>query len=402
VGKRSIAKPTGQLAAFADGFQQQLVKAGYSRSATKKQLNLVVHLDAWLDTEGLRLEALSSRKVEQFFAGRREAGRSNLLTVRSLAPLVGFLRDQGVDLPVEPQVATNAVEAAVERFAHFLRAERGLVEGTVAFYQRVAHRFLTDRFGDGAVDIGVLSAEDVTGFVARRCRPLSISAARQSVSALRSFLRFARMEGLTSLALDQAVLSVAGWNPSLPKAIESSTVDRLLASCDRRRGIGRRDYAVLMVLARLGLRAGEVVALELDDIDWRAGQVLVRGKRRREDLLPLPADVGQALAGYLHRGRPASTDRRVFLRHFAPHIGLEGSGAIRGVLQRACRQAGISYVNPHRLRHTVATGMLRGGASLSEIGLVLRQSGAATTAMYAKVDLVRLAALAIDWPVVAP
>ncbi|MHB8492708.1 MAG: tyrosine-type recombinase/integrase, partial [Solirubrobacteraceae bacterium] len=276
--------------------------------------------------------------------------------------------------------------------------ERGLVDGTVRFYVRVARRFLVDRFGDGAVDLGVLAARDVTGFVTRECRRLSISSARQSVSALRSFLRFSRMEGLCSLALDQAVLSVAGWDPGLPRAIEAAAVERLLESCDRRRGLGRRDYAILMLLARLGLRAGEVVALELGDIDWRGGQILVHGKRRREDVLPLPVDVGEALAGYLRRGRPDSSDRRVFLRHFAPHVGLEGSGAIQGVLQRACHRAGLHYVNPHRLRHTVATGMLRGGAALGEIGLVLRQSGAAATATYAKVDHVRLATLAVDWP----
>jgi integrase len=188
----------------------------------------------------------------------------------------------------------------------------------------------------------------------------------------------------------------------LPRAIEASAVERLLASCDRRRGIGRRDYAILMLLSRLGLRGGEVVALELEDIDWRGGQILVRGKGRRRDRLPLSAEVGEALAAYLRRGRPASTDRRVFLRHFAPHVGLEGSGAIRGVLARACCRAGLDYANPHRLRHTVATGMLAGGASLSEIGLVLRQSGTTTTATYAKVDHARLSALALAWPEVRP
>ena len=314
--KRSIAEPTGQLAPFGDGLHQQLVKAGYSKSATKKQLNLVVHLDAWLDTEGLRLEALSSRKVEEFFAGRREEGRSNLLTVRSLAPLVGFLRDQGVDLPVEPQVPTTAVDDAAERFAHYLRAERGLVEGTVAFYRRVVYRFLTDRFGDDAVDIGALSAEDVTGFVARRCRPLSVSSARQSVSALRSFLRFARMEGLTSLALDQAVLSVAGWNPSLPKAIESSTVDKLLASCDRRRGIGRRDYAILVVrrwLASSGAGEGMVPA-----VVGKPRSVQEEG--HQAPLVDQGGDVG-ADPDAVHRGDPQAHVLGQYSGH-GSHLGL--------------------------------------------------------------------------------
>jgi integrase len=206
------------------------------------------------------------------------------------------------------------------------------------------------------------------------------------------------MEGLTALALDQAVLSVAGWNPSLPRAVDAVVVERLLAGCDRRRAIDRRDYAILMLLGRLGLRAGEVVALRLEDIDWRAGEVLVRGKRRRQDRLPLPVDVGASLAAYLRRGRPSSSDRRVFLRHFAPHVGLEGSGAIRGVMDRACRRARVAYINPHRLRHTVATKLLGRGASLEEVGVILRQSGQATTAIYAKVDVRHLSEVGFEWP----
>jgi site-specific recombinase XerD len=402
VSKRSSAVPTGQLAPFAAGFRKELVTAGYSKSPAKKQLNLMVNLDSWLESEGINLQALASKRVEEFFTLRREEGRANLLTARSMAPLVGFLHRSGVISLPEAEPITGEVNLVAEQFAEHLRQERGLVEGTITFYRRVARRFLADRFGDGPVDLGVVSAGDVTGFVTRECRPLSISSARQSVSALRSFLRFARMEGLTTLALDQAVLSVAGWNPSLPRAIEASQVDALLASCDRRRAIGRRDYAILILLARLGLRGGEVVALELGDINWRDGQVLVRGKRRRRDHLPLSVEVGEALAGYLRLGRPASNDRRVFVRHFAPHVGLEGSGAIRGVLARACRRAGLGYANPHRLRHTVATGMLAGGADLSEIGLVLRQSGVTATAIYAKVDHSRLSPLALDWPEVTP
>jgi integrase len=206
------------------------------------------------------------------------------------------------------------------------------------------------------------------------------------------------MDGLTVLALDQAVLSVAGWNPSLPRAVDAAVVERLLAGCDRRRSIDRRDYAILMLLGRLGLRAGEVVALRLEDIDWRAGEILVRGKRRRQDRLPLPVDVGVALAAYLRRGRPLSSDRRVFIRHFAPHVGLEGSGAIRGVMDRACRRAGVAYVNPHRLRHTVATELLGRGATLDEVGVVLRQSGQATTAIYAKVAVKLLSTVGFEWP----
>jgi integrase len=215
---------------------------------------------------------------------------------------------------------------------------------------------------------------------------------------LRSFLRFLALEGVTAVALDHAVLSVAGWNPSLPRAVSSADVARLLASCDRRRAIGRRDYAILLLFTRLGVRGGEVVAMELDDIDWRVGEVTVRGKGRRVDRLPLPAEVGEALATYLQRGRPTSASRRLFLRSVAPFVGFADTGALRGVLQRACQRAGVGYVSPHRLRHTTATELLRAGAGLGEIGQILRHRSSVTTATYAKVDHDQLRLLARPWP----
>jgi integrase/recombinase XerD len=193
-------------------------------------------------------------------------------------------------------------------------------------------------------------------------------------------------------------LSVAGWSPSLPRGIAAAQVSGLIATCDRRTAIGRRDYAILVLLARLGLRSGEIVTLELGDIDWRAGEIAVRGKRRRQDRLPLPVDVGEALAGYLRRGRPVTDSRRVFLRCFAPLVPLADSGAVRGVLARACRRAGIAYVCPHRLRHSVATEMLRSGVALSDIGQVLRHRSTVTTAIYAKVDHDQVRDLARPWP----
>ena len=183
------------------------------------------------------------------------------------------------------------------------------------FYLRAARQFVEDCFAGKPLELDELSVADVTGFLTRHCRELGVSSARQTVSALRSFLRWLEMEGWTGPALDQAVLSPAGWSPNLPRAIEAGQAAQLLRSCDRRRALGRRDYAILALLVRLGLRGGEIVRLELDDLDWRRGEILVRGKGRREERLPLPSDVGEALAGYLQRGRPQSTSRRVFLRH---------------------------------------------------------------------------------------
>lgn len=271
------------------------------------------------------------------------------------------------------------------------------MEGTARFYLHVSRLMVAERMDGDGVDVAGLRAGDIMDFVARTCATRGLSSARQVVSALRSFLRFLVLEGITDLALDKAVLSVAGWNPSLPRAISAADVDRLLVSCDRRTTIGRRDYAVLILLSRLGLRGGEVVGLKLDHLDWRSGEITVHAKGGRRGRLPIPVDVGEAIVTYLRR-RPASEDRRVFLRCQAPFRGFSGTGAIRGILARACGRAGMAYVSPHRLRHTPATEMLRAGATLAEIGQVLGHAGAITTAIYAKVDHNRLRALARPWP----
>ena len=380
--KRSRIEVTGPLAGYAAGFQAELRRLGYTASPAKKHHYLVAHLSDWLDEHCLDVVEVATSGVEPFFAARRAAGVANLRTRAALAPLIAYLRGLGVVPAAESPVPSSAAERVLAGFRTYLRHERGLVEGTMRFYAHIAGRFVSERSRDGDVDLSGLRASDVTAFTTRVCDGRGLSSCRQAVAALRSFLRFLALEGVAAVGLDDAVLSVAGWNPSLPRAISSTDVARLLGSCDRRRAIGRRDYAILLLLARLGLRGGEVVAMELGDIDWRAGELMVRGKGRRRDRLPLPAEVGAALAAYLQR-RPPSQSRRLFLRSVAPLVGFAGTGALRGVLQRACARAGLRYVSPHRLRHTTATEMLRSGAALAEIGQVLRHRRVLTTAIYA-------------------
>jgi integrase/recombinase XerD len=392
MSRRWRATVNGPLALYAAGFAEELVDLGYSKSAAKKQMILLAHLDGWLKARGHEAGELTADLVEPLFAARRHEGRSNLLTTKSLKPFLGFLSRAGV--PEPPRAAsTDPQELITDRYRLYLAQERGLVEGTVNFYVLVARLFLVERpvFSD-------LVAADIIQFTGRVCEGRGLSSARQAVSALRSFLRWLEMEGWTAPGLDQAVLSAAGWSPNLPRAIEAGQATQLLRSCDRRRALGRRDYAILALLVRLGLRGGEIVRLELDDLDWRRGEILVRGKGRRQERLPLPSDVGEALAGYLQRGRPQSTSRRVFLRHHAPFVGFSDTGVLRGVLDRACVRAGVAYASPHRLRHTAATEMLRAGAPLSEIAQVLRHRSPTTTSLYAKVDHVRLGELARPWP----
>ncbi len=243
-----------------------------------------------------------------------------------------------------------------------------------------------------------LDASDVSRFVTRQCRHLSPRSAERLVNGLRSFLRFALVEGLITAPLASVVPSVARWSgTSLPRGLGSAQVAALLASCDRRRAIGRRDYAILVLLARLGLRAAEVSALRLDDIDWRTGVIVVRGKGRTEEQLPLPSDVGAAVAAYLRRGRPRRPEREVFLRAIAPMRGLAPQG-VSEVVRAASERAGLGSFGAHRLRHTAGTEMLRAGASLSEVAQVLRHRSVASTVIYAKVDHLALRELAMPWP----
>lgn len=396
---RSRIELSGPLAPHAKGFLEELRRQGYTASPSKKHLYLVAHLSRWLDEQGLEIDDVAKSVVEPFFEARRARGVANLRTRRSLVPLVGHLR--GIGALSEPDATAPGDEAArlLNGFATYLTHERGLAEGTVRFYLHIAGLLVDERLRVGNDDLAGLSAHDVTAFTTRVCEGRGLSSCRQAVSALRSFLRYLRLEDLTDMGLDEAVLSVAGWDPALPRAISATDVARLVASCDRRRAIGRRDYAILLLLSRLGLRGGEVVAMELGDIDWRAGEVTVRGKGPHRDRLPLPAEVGEAVAAYVQRGRPRSDVRRVFLRAVAPFCGFADTGALRGVLARACARAGLAYVPPHRLRHTAATEMLRAGAALSDIGQVLRHRSSVTTAAYAKVDHARLRVVARPWPV---
>jgi site-specific recombinase XerD len=237
----------------------------------------------------------------------------------------------------------------------------------------------------------------VSVFCARELPRNSRANAANLASALRSFLRFLHLEGMVGAPVAQAVPAVANRKgQGLPRALPPATVARLLASCDRRTRLGRRDYAMLMLLARLGLRAGEVASLSLDDIGWRSGELTVHGKGGRDDRLPLPADVGAALAAWL-RIRPKAQTRAVFLRANAP-IGAISPRGVAWAVYNACDRSGVPRAGAHRLRHSLATQMLGAGASLAEVGQVLRHARVATTAIYAKVDHRALDALVLPWP----
>jgi site-specific recombinase XerD len=385
----------GPLEPYAQGFRRTLADRGYSPNTVACHLRLMGHLSRWLAGQGMDGSALEPVVVDAYLAHRRAGGYATYHTGRALQPLLGYLRERGVVAMAVPPQATP-VQLLLARFAGYLAGERGLAERTIRNYVHQVQPFLQTWQPDG---LRWLRAGDVTAFVLARCRDNRGGTAVRMVTALRSLLRFLHVDGLIDQPLVQAVPSVAAWKlAGLPKALDASQVSALLASCDKATVVGRRDYAILMVLVRLGLRAGELASLSLDDIDWRRGELTVRGKGNRHERLPLPVDVGHAVVSYLEAGRPATTatGRQVFTTVRAPYRALT-RGSVTQVVASAARRAGLGRVYAHRLRHTAATGMLRGGGSLAEIGQVLRHHRALTTMTYAKVDIDALRALARPW-----
>lgn len=394
-GTRRRVWVEGPLASFAAGFAADLtVRLGYSPLTAVNQLYVVAHLSRWMAGRGLAPGELSAGRAEEFTAARRAAGYRSCVSVRGLAPLLDYLRGLGVAPLAAGPGPVSAAQALAEGYRGYLAGERGLAAGSIELYVREARRFLEGR----ADRVGELTAAEVTGFVLAGCGR-GPGAARTMVTALRSLLRYLHVAGLAPGGLDGAVPAVASCRDAgLPRALPAGQVAALLASCDRGRPAGLRDFAVLTLLARLGLRAGEVAALQLGDINWRCGELLVRGKGSRLERLPLTADAGQAVAAYLRDGRPPGCSRAVFLRACAPYGGLS-AGGVKLVVGRACDRAGVPRAGAHRLRHAAAAGMLRAGASLAEVGQVLRHRAAATTAIYAKADDGALRVLARPWPV---
>jgi site-specific recombinase XerD len=390
---------TGPLAEYAEGFREHLLGQGYRWGSAAHQIHLMAHVSRWLEANGLGPADLGEGAARRFAAARRADGYAAMRSPSALAPLLGYLRGLGVvaasGMP-KPQAPADRLAA---RFGEYLARERGLAGDSVRSYTGVARRFLA---GVGAVDgAGVegLTAADVTGFVRRECGRRGVASAKATVTGLRALLRFLYLDGQITTPLAGAVPSAACWQlAALPRAVSPADLARIVDSCDQRTVAGRRDFAILVLLARLGLRAGEVAALELGDINWRQGEITVRGKGGRRDSLPLPADVGEAVAAWLQRGRPPGTVcPAVFVRLRPPYAQL-ASTSVSYVVRRACARAGIATAGAHRLRHTVATQMLGAGGTLAEIGQVLRHARPGTTAIYAKADMLALSPLARPWP----
>jgi site-specific recombinase XerD len=399
MGNVSWAHGGGWLAPWADGYGDELARLGFTRNSGITHVVLMGQLSRWMSEVGIVVGDLTEGRVERFFDSRRARGQRRVPTARTLAPLFVYLRSQGVVTPPEA-VAATPLEDLLACYRRHLVDDRGLAPSTVTGLEERARLFLSERMSarGGGTGVQGLCAGDVTRYLLRECSRLGVGSAKNRVTELRSLLRFLYLQGLIGSDLAAAVPPVAGWrDTALPSTLAASEVAALLSSCDRSKLTGRRDFAILTLLARLGLRSCEVAGLELDDIDWRAGELRVRGKGRSQGCLPLLSEVGECLASYLRDGRPRAESRRVFLTSLAPLRGLHPA-SIGSVVGRACERVGRPVVGPHRLRHALAAEMFRQGATLPQIGQVLRHRDLATTAVYAKVDLGALRRVAQPWP----
>lgn len=389
----------GPLVPFAEGFRTELVEAGHPPGSLKHYFVLMGQLNRWLVAEGLRLEDLSAGTAKRFLEARRASGHRRVPTLASLASLFEFLR--GCDaMPSEPPVELTGLDQLLASYRHHLIEQRGLAATTVRRYLEFARRFLVGRASRTGSETGAegLTSAEVNAFMLGAASRLVVESAKREAADLRALLRYLYLAGVLKVDLGAAMPPVAVWRGrSLPPTMKPADVDAAIAACDRATKSGLRDRVVLVLMARLGLRACEVAALELGDIDWRAGEIAVRGKARRSDRLPLPSEVGEALVEYLQAGRPSCASRRVVLTLYAPFHPIHPS-SLTTVVYRACRRAGLPEVGGHRLRHALATEMLRQGGDLLEIAQVLRQSDLGTTAGYAKVDRAALRSVAQVWP----
>jgi site-specific recombinase XerD len=372
---------------------------GYVRGSQRYHLTLLEHFDAWLARRHLPLDRIREELVAEFLDPLVRAEWVHVSAPTTMRRLLAMLRDDG--MVAAPVPTLTAIDQAVAEYERFLVGERALSPATAVSWIMFVRRLLSEKFGDRPVELEKLSAGDVIAFVQRHARRHGSSYTRKLVASTRSFLRYLHYKGLHPQDLATAVPKVARWKLSvLPKHLPADQVQRVLKACNRQTALGRRNYAILLLLARLGLRAGEVIRLRLDDINWEHGWLMVRGKAARMAQLPLPADVARAMARYIQRDRPRCDCRAVFIRDYAPLSGLNGANSIAKIVWRALKTAGVksAHAGAHLLRHSLATDMLRRGASLDEIGEILRHRSADTTAIYAKVDLNALRSLAVAWP----
>ena len=392
----------GLFGAHLDTYTSMLKEQGFRAMTVRYQCYLFRLLGRWLERRRMRIVDIDDAVIMEFWRTQRHRNsRVRSAGSKPLKRLVSHLRARGA-VPPQPTAELTEAAALANRFGEYLTERRSLQPVSVHMASSVAREFVEGRFGRGQVSLRVLAEGDITRFVLRTAERLAPRTHQTRMSYLRSFFRFLLEQGEIDVDLVGAVPSAASPRlAGVPKTLSAEQVKQTLASCDRQTSMGRRDYAILLLVAHLGLRACEVARLQLDDLHWRTGELIVRGKGSTVEALPLLADVGKALAIYIEKDRPECEARRVFMRMRAPVVPIASRGTVTTIVRDAMNRAGLDVPvrGPHVFRHSLATNMLRGGASMSEIGTVLRHRSPATTEIYAKVDFASLRRLAQPWPV---
>src|SRR5216117_2614109 len=392
---------TGPLGGHIDRFAGLLFEQGYSRVYARNKLWVLRDLGRWLDRHGLCVAQLDERRLADFARDRTRRGR--LLKPGSGPMLEKFLahvRESGA-VPAPPAILPRDAKSRLEcAFAEYLEKERGVCRATIENYLHEISRFLAHRCRREPLSPSRIKAKTLNAFVLHRARQVRPRRAKLTVTALRSFCQFLRFRGDLTQDLSGAILTVPNWRlTSVPSSLTPEQVRQLLSQCVQRTATGQRNFTILLILARLGLRASEIMLMTLDDIDWEAGEIVVRGKGARHERLPLPRDVGEAIATYLRCWRPRCATRRLFVRLKAPIRGFRTYEAVSSIVKRALAHAGLRPPKrgAHLLRFTLATNLLRRGGSLAEVAEILRHRHPDTTALYAKVDLHALRTIAPRW-----
>lgn len=387
---------SGPLAVLVPDVIEYLAGLGYRDHSVAVQLQRLAKLSCWVEEDGVEPASIDEELISRWVGAAHRGGRARSLTPSSFRVLLGYLRSRRV-VP-SPALPSTPMDAVMGDYREYLSVERGLAASTMVTYMASAAWFLSAACGGDPRRIASLSVEDVARFVLKVARRRSPRSVNEVVVGTRSLLRYFYVKSLIATPLAQATPWLArGRTSSLPRTLPPGQGRLLIDSCDQTTLVGVRDFALITVLVRLGLRVGEVAAMELADIDWRRGELLVRSKGGWRDALPLPVDVGEAIVAYLTRRDPDPEFPEVFLHVKAPR-GPTTMTDVRAVVRRACARVGIPDTSTHRLRHGAAMEMLRGGAPLHEIGQVLRHRDLETTAVYAKVDFAALASVADEWP----
>lgn len=394
-------EPIGPLVPYFDLFANYLDQQGYKRHLLGRQIRVVANFSQWLQAEQVTAENVTGEHAQRFFDETEYPCPTRRGECATLRHFIDFLIQLGVIYLIPERDEATPIQHAIDKFATYLHQARALSNKTLIKYCPVIEHFLLEHFGYGAVDCATLDAGNVIEFVKQQAMHLSPSGAKTMTTALRSFFRYLRYCGEIQLDLASAVPTVPNWSMTgIPRAITPDHLHAVFAHCPRDTPIGLRDYAILLLLARLGLRSSEIVSLTLDSIDWELSSIAVAGKGNQVATLPLPSEVGEAIADYLHHGRPTTDSRTLFLRTLAPIRGLGAQETVATIVGAAIKRASIKtrHRGAHQFRHALAADMLRHGATLSEIGSVLRHRHAKTTGIYAKVDFAALRPLSLPWP----